>query len=200
MAHAEPIARLIAEFMKLPGIGEKSAERLAFHLLALPREEALKLSEAVRDLKDKIRSCSTCYNVTEQDPCAICSDARRDRAQVCVVEQTRDLWAIEKSGAFRGLYHVLHGTLSPLDGIGPEHLTVGRLVDRVRKGGVSEVILATNPTAEGDATAFHVQKVLAPTGVRVSRIARGLPAGGTLEYSSRTMVQDALSGRRELSP
>jgi recombination protein RecR len=197
---AEPIARLIAELSRLPGVGEKTAERLAFHLLAQPREEALRLAEALRDLKDKVRHCATCYNISEQDPCALCADPKRDRGVVCVVEQMRDLWAIEKSGAFKGAYHVLHGHLSPIDGVGPENLTIGRLVERVKKGGVSEVILATNPTAEGDATAYYLQRELAPLKVRVTRIARGLPAGGTFEYSSRTMVNDALAGRKELSP
>ena len=197
MSYAEPIIRLIQEFSRLPGIGEKTAERLTFHLLAQPREEALRLAEAVRDLKEKVRNCSTCYNISEQDPCGLCSDAKRDRSLVCVVEQTKDLWAIEKSGSYRGLYHVLHGHLSPIDGVGPENLTIGRLLERVKKGGVNEVILATNPTAEGDATAFYLQKQLASGSVKVTRIARGIPAGGSLEYSSRTMVGDALSGRRE---
>lgn len=199
MSYAEPIARLIEELCRLPGIGEKTAERLAFHLLTQPREEALRLAEAVRDLKDKVRSCSACYNISEQDPCALCADSRRDHGVVCVVEQTRDLWAIEKSGAYRGTYHVLHGHLSPIDGVGPENLTIGRLVERAKKGGVTEVILATNPTAEGDATAYYLRKALAPAGVRITRIARGLPAGGSFEYSSRTMVNDALSGRREFA-
>ncbi len=197
MSYAEPIARLIQEFSRLPGIGEKTAERLTFHLLAQNKEEALRLAEAVKDLKEKVRNCSTCYNISEQDPCGLCSDAKRDKSLVCVVEQTKDLWAIEKSGGYRGLYHVLHGHLSPIDGVGPENLTIGRLADRVKKGGVTEVILATNPTAEGDATAFYVQKVLASTGVRVTRIARGLPAGGSFEYSSRSTVSDALQGRKD---
>jgi len=197
VSYAEPIARLIQEFSRLPGIGEKTAERLTFHLLAQNKEEALRLAEAVKDLKEKVRNCSTCYNISEQDPCGLCSDAKRDKSLVCVVEQTKDLWAIEKSGGYRGLYHVLHGHLSPIDGVGPENLTIGRLADRVKKGGVTEVILATNPTAEGDATAFYVQKVLASTGVRVTRIARGLPAGGSFEYSSRSTVSDALQGRKD---
>ncbi len=200
MTYAEPILRLIQELTRLPGIGEKTAERLAFHLLAQPKEDGLRLAEAVRDLKEKVKSCGACYNITEVDPCAICSDARRDREVVCVVEHGKDLWAIEKSGAYRGVYHVLHGHLSPLDGVGPENLTVGRLEERVRSGGVKEVILATNPTAEGDATAFYIQKALAPLGARVTRIARGLPAGSSFEYASRTIVSDALKGRRELSP
>lgn len=198
MAYAEPIVRLIQELSKLPGIGEKTAERLAFHLLAQPKSEALLLAQAVRDLKEQVKSCGTCYTISESDPCEICSDAKRDLATLCVVEQTRDVWAIERTGSFRGGYHVLHGHLSPLDGVGPENLTIPGLVERVRKGGVREVILATNPTAEGDATAWYLQTALQPMGVRVTRIARGIPAGSTLEYSDRTVVNDALSGRREL--
>ncbi len=191
----DPIQRLVSELGRLPGIGEKTAERLAFHLLARPRNEVLLLADALRDLKDRVKSCGSCYNITELDPCAICADPKRDPSVVCVVEQARDLWAIERSGAFRGGYHVLQGHLAPLDGVGPEHLTIGGLLKRVSQGGIREVILATNPTAEGDATAFYIQKALGP-GVAATRIARGIPAGSTLEYSDRTMVADALSGRR----
>ena len=197
MAYSEPILKLIQELSKLPGIGEKTAERLVFHLLAQPKSDVLLLADAIRDLKEQVKSCSACYNISERDPCGICSDARRDGAVVCVVEQTRDLWAIERSGAYRGHYHVLLGRLSPLDGVGPENLTIPRLLDRIRKGGVREVILATNPTTEGDATAHYIQRSLG-NGVQVTRIARGIPAGSTLEYSDRTVVEDALSGRREL--
>jgi len=197
MGYAEPIVRLIQELGKLPGIGEKTAERLAFHLLAQPMSEAMLLANAIRDLKEQVKSCTTCYNISEQESCGICSDPKRDPVVVCVVEQTRDLWAIERSGSYRGAYHVLHGHLAPLDGVGPENLTIPRLLDRVKKGGIREVILATNPTTEGDATAFYIQKALAALGVQVTRIARGIPAGSTLEYSDRTVVGDALSGRRE---
>jgi recombination protein RecR len=198
MGSSELIVRLIQELSKLPGVGEKTAERLAFHLLAQPRDEAMKLADAVRDLKDRVKSCSTCYNIGEQDPCGVCSDAKRDRTAVCVVERMTDLWAIEKSGSYRGLYHVLHGHLAPLDGVGPEQLTIQRLVDRVRGGGVREVILATNPTVEGDATAYYLRGALAPSGVKVTRIARGIPAGSSLEYANRTMLTDAIEGRRDL--
>jgi recombination protein RecR len=198
MSYAEPIVRLIQELAKLPGVGEKSAERLAFHLLAQPKSEGLLLAEAIRDLKERVKSCARCYNISEQETCGICSDAKRESSVVCVVEQVRDLWAIERTGAYRGGYHVLHGHLSPLDGVGPENLTIPALTDRVRKGGIREVILATNPTTEGDATAFYIQKALAGSAVQVTRIARGMPAGSTLEYSDRTVVGDALSGRREL--
>ena len=196
MSTNEPIVRLIQELSKLPGIGEKTAERLAFHLLAQPKSEAMLLSNAVRDLKEQVKSCQKCYNVSETDFCDVCSDSKRDAGLICVVEQTRDLWAIERTGEFRGAYHVLHGHLSPLDGVGPENLTIPGLLDRVRKGGVREVILATNPTTEGDATAFYIQKAIGP-GIKVTRIARGIAAGSTLEYSDRTVVGDALSGRRE---
>jgi recombination protein RecR len=196
MATNEPIVRLIQELSKLPGIGEKTAERLAFHLLAQPKSEAMLLSNAVRDLKEQVKSCVKCYNISERDFCDVCADSKRDAGLICVVEQTRDLWAIERTGEFRGAYHVLHGHLSPLDGVGPENLTIPGLLDRVRKGGVREVILATNPTTEGDATAFYIQKAIG-SGVKVTRIARGISAGSTLEYSDRTVVGDALSGRRE---
>jgi len=196
MAPNEPIVRLIQELSKLPGIGEKTAERLAFHLLAQPKSEAMLLANAVRDLKEQVKSCTKCYNISETDFCEVCSDEKRDAGLICVVEQTRDLWAIERTGEFRGAYHVLHGHLSPLDGVGPENLTIPGLLDRVRKGGVREVILATNPTTEGDATAFYIQKAIG-SAVRVTRIARGISAGSTLEYSDRTVVGDALSGRRE---
>jgi recombination protein RecR len=196
MSTAEPIVRVIQELAKLPGIGEKTAERLAFHLLAQPKSEAMLLANAVRDLKEQVKSCTKCYNISEVDLCEVCSDPKRDQGLICVVEQTRDLWAIERTGAFRGAYHVLHGHLSPLDGVGPEHLTIPALLDRIRKGGVREVILATNPTTEGDATAFYIQKAIG-SGAQVTRIARGIPAGSTLEYSDRTVVGDALSGRRE---
>jgi recombination protein RecR len=196
MSTAEPIVRLIQELAKLPGIGEKTAERLAFHLLAQPKSEAMLLSNAVRDLKEQVKSCIKCYNISETEVCEICSDAKRDHALICVVEQTRDLWAIERTGAFRGAYHVLHGHLSPLDGVGPENLTIPALLDRVRMGGIREVILATNPTTEGDATAFYIQKAVGGS-AQVTRIARGIQAGSTLEYSDRTVVGDAMSGRRE---
>jgi len=196
MPTSEPILRVIQELAKLPGIGEKTAERLAFHLLAQPKSEAMLLAHAVRDLKEQVKSCTKCYNISETDFCDVCSDQKRDAGLICVVEQTRDLWAIERTGEFRGAYHVLHGHLSPLDGVGPENLTIPGLLDRVRKGGVREVILATNPTTEGDATAFYIQKAIA-NGTRVTRIARGISAGSTLEYSDRTVVGDALTGRRE---
>ena len=197
MPYSEPILKLIEEFSKLPGIGEKTAERLTFHILSQSREDALLLGKAIGELKDQIKSCSACYNIADKDPCGICSDPKRDGALVCVVEQSRDLWAIEKSGAYRGRYHVLNGHLSPLDGVGPENLTIQPLLGRLKDDGVTEVILATNPTAEGDATAHYVQRALEPFGLRVTRIARGLPAGGSLEYADRTMVRDAMNDRKK---
>jgi recombination protein RecR len=192
------LSRLITELSRLPGIGDKSAERLALHLLRTPKEEALGLARAIEDVRANVRSCSKCFNVGEQDPCAICADATRDRSTLCVVEQPSDLWAIEKSGAYRGLYHVLTGRIAPIDGVGPEHLTVNRLLDRVRDG-VREVILATNPTLEGDGTALHLQQKLESRGIAVSRIARGLPSGGTLQHASRAVVADAIGGRRAVA-
>jgi len=197
MGYSEPIQKVIHEFSRLPGIGEKTAERLAFYLLAQSRDEGLTLAHAIRDLKEKVKSCSVCYNITEQDPCPICSDKKRDLNQVCVVEQMKDLWAIEKSGAYRGGYHVLHGTLAPIDGVGPEDLTIRKLVERVKQGGANEVILATNPTIEGDATAFFIRKAIDGFEVKVSRLARGISAGSSLEYANRTIVSDAFQGRRE---
>ena len=197
MGYSEPIQKVIHEFSRLPGIGEKTAERLTFYLLAQSRDEGLTLAHAIRDLKEKVKSCSVCYNITEQDPCPICSDKKRDLNQVCVVEQMKDLWAIEKSGAYKGGYHVLHGTLAPIDGVGPEDLTIRKLVERVKQGGANEVILATNPTIDGDATAFFIRKAIDGLEVKVSRLARGISAGSSLEYANRTIVSDAFQGRRE---
>lgn len=194
----EPITQLIQELTRLPGIGERTAERLAFFLVSQPAETALRLSDAVRDLKEKLHACRECCSITDVDPCVVCRNERRDRSLVMVVETMRDLWAMEKSHAFAGVYHVLHGRLSPLDGVRPEDLTLGKLTDRIQRGGVDEVILATNPTAEGDATAFYLQERLAASNVRVTRLARGLPAGSTIEYASRSVLSDALEGRRSL--
>ena len=195
--NGDPVARLIEELSRLPGIGAKSAERLAFHLLLASKEEAMRLAYAVRDLKEEARSCGVCFNVGAQDPCPLCRDDRRDRAVICVVEQPNDLWAIERTGQYRGSYHVLLGRLAPLDGIGPDRLTIGPLVERLRRGEGREVILATNPTAEGDATAVYLQRLVQPLGVKVTRLARGLTAGSTLEYANRAVVAEAMAGRRE---
>ena len=193
---AGPIARLMQELGKLPGVGPKSAERMAHHLLASSREDVLALADALRSIKDNIRQCRQWHSLTERELCHLCADARRDSATICVVEQPRDLMALERAGNYRGLYHVLHGRLAPLDNIGPEQLTINSLVQRVRQGGVTEVIMATNPTLEGDGTALYVANLLASTGVKVTRLARGLPSGSVLEFANNQMLADALDGRR----
>lgn len=191
-----PIARLMAEFGKLPGIGPKSAERITHYLLSADHNQALALADALRAVKESIRRCRQCHNLTEGELCHLCSDARRDASLVCVVEQPRDVTAIERAGNYRGLYHVLHGRLAPLDNIGPEQLTVDSLLERVRHGGIAEVIMATNPTLEGDGTALFISNMLASTGVRITRLARGLPSGSVLEFANNQMLADALEGRR----
>lgn len=190
------IARLMQEFTKLPGIGPKSAERLTHHLLAAGRSEALSLADALRAVAETIHPCAECFNLTEGRLCSLCADPRRDASVLCVVEQPRDLAALERAGTYRGLYHVLQGRLAPLENIGPEQLTVDALLRRVQKGGVQEVILATNPTLEGDGTALYVSNLLAETGVRLTRLARGLPSGSVLEFANSQMLVDALEGRR----
>jgi recombination protein RecR len=191
-----PIARLMHELGQLPGIGPKTAERLTHHLLVAPRNQVLALADALRAIKESIRPCRQCCQLTELELCSICSDSRRDASVICVVEQPRDLAALERSGSYRGLYHVLHGRLAPLDNIGPEQLTIERLLQRIRAGGVQEIIMATNPTLEGDGTALYLSSVLAPLGVRVTRLARGLPSGSVLEFANSQMLADALEGRR----
>ena len=194
------IEDLTAELARLPGIGRKTAQRLTFHLLKEPQETALKLAEAIRRVRAQVRSCETCGNLGDDDPCAICRDPRRDATVLCVVEEAGDVSAIERAGRFRGRYHVLGGRLSPLEGVGPEALQIDRLVARVSNGaGVREVIVATNPSMEGEVTATYLQQVLKPTGVRVTRIARGLPVGGDLEYADGVTIAQALSARREMT-
>jgi recombination protein RecR len=193
---AGAIGRLIEAFGKLPGIGPKTAERLTHHLLATDRSEALALAEALRGIAERVRPCRQCFNLTEGDLCSICSDPRRDGSLLCVVEQPRDLAALERAGTYRGLYHVLGGRLAPLDGVGPEQLTVDALLRRIQQGGVREVILATNPTLEGDGTALYVSNLLGGTGVGITRLARGLPSGSVLEFANSQMLADALEGRR----
>jgi recombination protein RecR len=197
----EPVgvmARLMHELGKLPGIGPKTAERLAHHLLAADRGEVFALADALRALKERIAPCRECCAPTEHEVCERCRDPKRDPAVICVVEQPRDLTALERSGSFRGHYHVLYGRLSPLDGVGPEQLTIDRLLARVRSGKVQEVIMATNPTTEGDGTALYLSTLLGPMGVKVTRLARGLPAGSVLEFANSQMLTDALEGRRAL--
>jgi recombination protein RecR len=190
------IGRLTAELGKLPGIGPKSAERLTHHLLGADRDSVLALADALRAVKENIRLCRQCCNLTEGELCSICADSRRDASQVCVVEQARDLMALERAGSYRGLYHVLHGRLAPLDGIGPEHLKVEPLLRRVQQGGVREIIMATNPTLEGDGTALYLSSLLEPLGVKITRLAHGLPSGSVLEFANSQMLIDALEGRQ----
>lgn len=198
MRTSPPLQRLVAALRRLPGIGEKSATRLTFHLLGAPEAQVHELAEAIVRLKKEIVLCAECFDLTDASPCAICRDARRDAALLCVVEEPADLAAIEASGRFPGRYHVLGGALSPIDGIGPEELRLAELVERVRRGGIREVILATNPTAEGDATAHLVAERLAGGGVRVTRIASGMPLGGDLEYADHVTVGRSLDFRREM--
>lgn len=192
------IARLIEQFADLPGIGRKSAERLAYHVMKMPPEEALALADAVRAVTERLRPCQTCFNLCEQETCSICQDRRRDQGQLMVVEQVRDLLAVEAAGAYRGLYHVLQGRLSPLEGIGAEQLTIRQLCDRVRSGDVREVIMGTSPTVEGDATATEIAGRLADSTVEITRLARGLVVGSPLEQANTAMLADALTGRQRL--
>jgi recombination protein RecR len=194
------IEDLVTELSKLPGIGRKTAQRLTFHLLKQPAAAAERLAQAIRKVRAQVLACGTCGNLTDEDPCLICRDPRRDAALLCVVEEAADLAAIERAGRFRGHYHVLGGRLSPLDGIGPDALNLDRLQARVGNGsGVREVIVATNPSMEGEVTATYLQQVLKPTGVRVTRIARGLPMGGDLEYADGVTIAQALAARRDMS-
>ncbi len=191
------LTRLMEEFEKLPGIGPRSAERLAFHILKSDRDAALALATAVRDVKEQVRHCRVCYNLTEADPCGICSDVKRDQSQVFVVEQPKDVLMLESTGLVRGAYHVLLGHIAPLDGVEPGDLTIDALVKRVKAGGIAEIVIATNPTMEGEGTALHIKSLLSDTGVRVTQLARGLPSGSQLEYASRAVLQDAIEGRRD---
>jgi recombination protein RecR len=197
MDYPAPVTRLIDELRKLPGIGPKSAQRIAFHFLRGTREDANRLSEAIATLLDGIRNCSVCHAVTDQEVCAHCSDPARSEKTICVVEEPHDLVAIEKTRDFRGRYHVLHGSLSPLQGIGPDELRIAGLLDRVRTGVVEEVILATSPTVEGEATAVYLARLLKPLGVRVTRIAMGVPVGSDLEWADEVTMAKSLEGRRE---
>jgi recombination protein RecR len=198
MYYAKPLARLVAELEKLPGIGPKSAQRLAFYLLQVPAEEAQQLAAAIMQVKEQVRSCSVCFNYTDQEVCEICSNARRDRTLLCVVADPRDLLAIERTNEFRGLYHVLGGVISPMEGIGPDQLRLRELLERVHRDQVKEVILATNPQVEGEATAMYVHRLLKPLGINVSKIAFGLPMGGDLDYADPATLIQALGGRRPM--
>ncbi len=191
---SEALQQLIEEFARLPGVGRKTAQRLALHILKQPREDVVKMAKSLVNVKDKIRYCSSCWNITEVDPCPVCSSPKRERGIICVVEEPNDVMAVEKTNEFKGLYHVLGGSLSPLDGIGPDDLKIRELLQRI-SGDVAEVILALNPNVEGEATTMYLTKLLKPLGVKVSRIARGLPVGGDLEFADEATLTRALEGR-----
>jgi recombination protein RecR len=199
--YGEAVTRLIDEFARLPGIGKKSAERLAYHVLRVSRTEALGLADAIRSVKENVQHCRTCFHLAEGEACAICRDARRDTSQLCIVEQPRDLLAIEQAGTYRGLYHVLLGRISPLEGVGPEQLTIDPLMERVQKGHFQEIIMGTNPTLEGDGTALYISNLLSelPARPRITRLARGITSGSVLEFANKEMLADALAGRQDFS-
>lgn len=194
----QSVSNLIQQLSKLPGIGKKSAERLTYHILRVPAAEALALAEAIRDVKQNVRYCRLCYNLADQDECSICRDPRRQRDLLCVVEQPRDVIALEQTGRYQGLYHVLLGRIAPLEGIGPEQLTIEALVKRVREGTFTELIMATNPTVEGDGTALHISNLLADLPIRITRLARGITPGSVLEFANKEILSDALQYRQEL--
>jgi len=196
--HSKSLERLISALHRLPGIGPKSAQRLAFHILKSSKAEANELAQAILGAKENMKSCSVCGNITDSDPCAICDDSTRDRSTICVVEQPQDIFVFEKMGEYKGTYHVLMGALSPLDGVGPDDLKIKELVARIQKGKIAELIIATNPNAEGEATAAYLSKLIKPLGVKVTRLAQGMPMGGDLEYADEVTLAKALEGRREL--
>jgi len=197
-AYPRPLARLIDELEKLPGIGPKSAQRLALHILHTSQEDAAALAEAIREIKEKIGTCPVCFSYTAGDLCDLCADAQRDDTLLCVVGEARDLMAMERAGGHRGRYHVLQGLISPMDGVGPDSIRVSELLTRVREGAFTEVIMATNPTVEGDATAVYIAGLLKPLGIKVSRIALGLPVGGDLDYADDVTISRSVEGRREM--
>jgi recombination protein RecR len=194
---SESVTRLVQEFGKLPGIGKKTAERLTYHILRVHASEALGLADAIRNVKENVRYCRVCYNLSEEEECAVCRDPKRQRDLLCVVEQPRDLIALEQTDRYHGLYHVLLGRIAPLEGIGPEQLTIQALVDRVRTGAFKELIMATNPTVEGDGTSLYISNQLAESPVRITRLARGITSGSVLEFANKEILSDALSGRQE---
>ncbi len=195
---AQSVTVLIDELNKLPGIGPKSAQRLAYHLLRASKEDAKSLADAIIMVKEKVIFCSNCFNITETDPCAICTSPNRDQKKICVVEEPLDILALERTGEYKGLYHVLHGALSPMEGIGPDELRIAQLLDRLRSNTIEELILATNPNLEGEATAMYLHRLIAPLGIRVTRLAHGLPVGGDLEYADAITLTRALKGRHEV--
>jgi recombination protein RecR len=195
---APPIARLVEELQRLPGVGRKTAQRLAFHLLRQPTAEAERLAQAILDAKQNLRTCSVCHNITEQDPCGFCSSSTRNHKQICVVESAQDILNVERTRSYQGLYHVLGGVLSPLQGMGPDQLNIKSLLERLKGDSVEEIIVATNPNAEGEATALYLSKLIKPLGIRITRLGMGLPAGSELEYADQITMTRALEGRREL--
>jgi len=196
--YAGPVQDLIDELGRLPGVGPKSAQRIAFHLLKLPKQDALRLARSITEVKDRVSFCTRCFNIAEGDECGICADPRRDATVICVVEEPRDIVAVEKTGEFKGRYHVLQGALSPIEGIGPDQIRVKELLGRLDDGGITEIILCTNPNIEGETTAMYIGRLLKPLGLRVTRIASGLPVGGDLEYADELTLGRALEGRREV--
>lgn len=198
MVYAKPLNKLINELSRLPGIGGKTAQRLAFHILSMSDEEAFALADAIKDAKQNMKFCSVCGNLTDTDPCAICSDPKRDKSTICVVESPKDVIAMEKIREYRGYYHVLHGVISPMDEKGPEDINLQSLIVRLRDEAVKELIIATNPTIEGEATAVYIARLIKPSGIKVTRIAHGIPVGGDLEYADEVTLLKAIEGRREL--
>ncbi|WP_303861360.1 recombination mediator RecR [Alkalibaculum bacchi] len=196
--YSEPISKLIHEFSKLPGIGNKSAQRLAMHVLKMNSEDVKNLADAIVEAKEKVINCSTCFNITSNDPCSICSDMRRDQGTICIVQEANDIIAIEKTKEYHGLYHVLQGAISPMEGIGPNEIRIRELILRLQKEDVQEVILATNPNIEGEATAMYISKLIKPSGIKVTRIAHGIPIGGNLEYTDEVTLSKAIEGRHEI--
>lgn len=196
--YAKPLNRLINELSKLPGIGGKTAQRLAFHILSMDSRDALSLSDAIKDARENMRYCSVCGNLTDREPCQICSDDKRDKSVICVVESPKDVVAMEKIKEYHGYYHVLHGAISPMDGIGPDDINLKSLITRLQDEAVKELIIATNPTIEGEATAMYIARLIKPSGIKVSRIAHGIPVGGDLEYADEVTLLKAVEGRREL--
>ena len=194
---AAPVARLVDEFHRLPGIGPKTAQRLTYYLVRMPEEQARSLAESILAVKDRIVLCSQCYNITESDPCAICSDPNRDQNRICVVEEALDVLALERTHAYNGLYHVLHGVISPMNGIGPDDLKIQPLLGRLKASAMEEIILATNPNLEGEATSMYIHRLISPLGVKVTRPARGLPVGGDLEYADEVTLGRAIEGRQD---
>ncbi|MEA1958165.1 MAG: recombination mediator RecR [Chloroflexota bacterium] len=195
---AQPVCRLIDEFHKLPGIGPKTAQRLTYYLIRMPDEEARALAEAILAVKDRIILCSNCQNITDTDPCSICNSDKRDRTRICIVAEPLDILPLERTGSYKGLYHVLHGVISPADGIGPDELKMRELLDRLKGDEVQEIVMATNPNLEGEATAMYIQRLISPLGIKVTRLARGLPFGADLEYADEVTLTRALENRQEI--